>query len=147
MPKAAQYHTGNVLGTEHRQQAEGLGHADLHRAVAERGQHKADDHIDSRNDSATHKATDGQIFHIHTILRRIDFDHAQDRQPCGVCAADQQPAAEPKILSCSTNLNYNKTRRPLQDLRGKFVVDSAHIVLIWYNTSECIIDYLKIIVP
>jgi hypothetical protein len=35
----------------------------------------------------------------------------------------------------------------LQDLRGKFVVDSAHIVLIWYNTSECIIDYLKIIVP
>ena len=56
-------------------------------------------------------------------------------------------AAEPKILSCSTNLNYNKTRRPLQDLRGKFVVDSAHIVLIWYNTSECIIDYLKIIVP
>ena len=39
------------------------------------------------------------------------------------------------------------TRRPLQDLRGKFMVDSAHIVLIWYNASECIIDYLKIIVP
>jgi len=27
------------------------------------------------------------------------------------------------------------------------VVDSAYIVLIWYNASECIIDYLKIIVP
>lgn len=145
--KAAQRDADDILGAEHRQQAEGLGHADLHRAVAERGQHKADDHIDSRNDSAAHKATDGQIFHIHTILRRIDFDHTQDRQPCGVCAADQQPTAEPKILSCSTNLNYNKTRRPLQDLRGKFVVDSAHIVLIWYNASEYIVDYLKIIIP
>ena len=72
------------------------------------------------------RATDGQIFHIHTILRRIDFDHTQDRQPCGVCAADQQPTAEPKILSCSTNLNYNKTRRPLQDLRGKFLYFSNH---------------------
>ena len=61
--------------------------------------------------------------------------------------APQQAAVEPKILSCSTNLNYNKTRRPLQDLRGKFVVDSAYIVLIWYNASECIVDYLKIIVP
>jgi len=27
------------------------------------------------------------------------------------------------------------------------VVDSAHIVLIWYNASEYIIDFLKIIVP
>ena len=61
--------------------------------------------------------------------------------------APPRGAVEPKILSCSTNLNYNKTRRPLQDLRGKFVVDSVYIVLTWYNASECIIDYLKIIVP
>ena len=91
--KAAQRNADDVLRAENRQQAQGLGHAHLDSPIAEGGQHQADDHIHCGNDSTAHKAVNGQFFLIHTILRRIDFDRAQDRQACGVCTAASRGGA------------------------------------------------------
>ena len=64
MPKAAQHHTGNVLGTEHRQQAERLSHTHLYRTIGERLQSHAENNINGCDHAAAHQFTDGRIL-IH----------------------------------------------------------------------------------
>jgi len=62
--KAAQYHTGNVLGTEHRQQAERLSHTHLYRTIGERLQSHAENNINGCDHAAAHQFTDRRIL-IH----------------------------------------------------------------------------------
>ena len=62
--EAAQHNTHDVLGTEHGQQAQSLGHAHLHSTIGEGLQCQTQHYIDSCHYTAVHQFTDGRIL-IH----------------------------------------------------------------------------------
>ena len=63
---------GDVLGTEHGQQAEGLGNTHLHRTVGERLQRHAEHHIESCDHSAAGQFADSEIL-IHNNTPADEF--------------------------------------------------------------------------
>ena len=62
--EAAQHNTYDVLGTEHGQQAQSLGHAHLHSTIGKGLQCQTQHHIDGCHYTAVHQLTDGRIL-IH----------------------------------------------------------------------------------
>lgn len=62
--EAAQHNTHDVLGTEHGQQAQSLGHAHLHSTIGKGLQCQTQHHIDGSHYTAVHQLTDGRIL-IH----------------------------------------------------------------------------------
>ena len=62
--EAAQHHAENVLGTEHGQQAQSLGHTHLHSTIGKGLQCQTQHHIDGCHYTAVHQLTDGRIL-IH----------------------------------------------------------------------------------
>ena len=70
--EAAQHHAHDVLGTEHGQQAEGLGNTHLHRTVGERLQRHAEHHIESCDHSAAGQFADSEIL-IHNNTPADEF--------------------------------------------------------------------------
>ena len=69
--EAAQHHAHDVLGTEHGQQAERLGHTHLHRAVRERLQCHAEHDVKGCDHAAAGQFTDGKILIFHSITPAV----------------------------------------------------------------------------
>ena len=69
--EAAQHHAEDVLCAEHRQQAEGLGHTHLHRAVRERLQRHAEHDVEGCDHAAAGQFTDRKVLILHTITPAV----------------------------------------------------------------------------